>query len=97
MAINLSTASLHSKPSFLAHKHNNLIKLYHPSSLHTTTCAQTQGTDTGLTQEEDASATNGIYANNSYPLFIFFIIIIAFKYALEGEPRISTLVVHFIH
>ncbi|KAL2582776.1 hypothetical protein AAZX31_14G028800 [Glycine max] len=56
MAINLSTtASLHSKPSFLTHKHNNLIKIYHPSSSLLTTCAQTQGTDTGVTQE-DASA-----------------------------------------
>ncbi|TKY57207.1 hypothetical protein E2542_SST21653 [Spatholobus suberectus] len=54
MAINLSTASLHSKPSFVSHKHNNLIKFYQPSSL-LTTCAQTQGTDTGVTQE-DASA-----------------------------------------
>jgi len=75
MAINLSTtASLHSKPSFLTHKHNNLIKIYHPSSSLLTTCAQTQGTDTGVTQE-DASAGNGIYANNSYPLFIIIIII----------------------
>ncbi|XP_020240435.1 uncharacterized protein LOC109819204 [Cajanus cajan] len=51
MAINLTTASLHSKPSFLTHKqhnnNNNPIKFYHP------TCAQTQ--DTGVTQE-DASA-----------------------------------------
>ncbi|KAG5081608.1 hypothetical protein AAZX31_02G268200 [Glycine max] len=57
MAINLSsTASLHSKPSFLTHKHNNLIKFYHPFSSLLTTCAQTHGTDTGVTQKDDASA-----------------------------------------
>ncbi|XP_014503577.1 uncharacterized protein LOC106763913 isoform X1 [Vigna radiata var. radiata] len=59
MAINLTTtASLHSKPSYLTHKHNNPIKFYHPSSSFLTTCAQTQGTDTGISYP-DASAGNG--------------------------------------
>ncbi|QCE01657.1 hypothetical protein DEO72_LG7g2956 [Vigna unguiculata] len=59
MAINLTTtASLHSKPSFLTHKHNSPIKFYHPSSSFLTTCAQTQGTDTGISQQ-DASAGTG--------------------------------------
>ncbi|XP_061369833.1 uncharacterized protein LOC133312617 [Gastrolobium bilobum] len=57
MAINLSTAvSLHSKPSFLTPKHNNHIKFYHSSSL-SRTCAQSQGTDTGLTEEDSSSGS----------------------------------------
>ncbi|KAL2316819.1 hypothetical protein Fmac_030695 [Flemingia macrophylla] len=57
MAINLTTASLHSKPSFLTPKHNNsLIKFYHPSSS-PTTCSQTQGTDTGVTQQDSSAGS----------------------------------------
>jgi len=65
MAINLPSASLHSKPSFLTHKHNNPIKFYHPSSF-LTTSAQTQRTDSTGISQEDSSSGNGIYANNSY-------------------------------
>ncbi|XP_027332531.1 uncharacterized protein LOC113847548 [Abrus precatorius] len=56
MAINLTTASLHPSPSFLTLKHNNLIKFYHPSSLNKT-CAQSQGTDTGVTQDDASTGS----------------------------------------
>ncbi|KAK7300161.1 hypothetical protein RJT34_10997 [Clitoria ternatea] len=58
MAINLTTASLHhSKPSFVTPKHNNLNKFYHPSSS-IRICAQSQETDTGITQEDASSSTS---------------------------------------
>ncbi|KAJ1379668.1 hypothetical protein SESBI_46672 [Sesbania bispinosa] len=56
MAINLSTtASLHPNPSFLTRKHNNNnpIKFYHASPL-IKPHAQSQGTDTGVTEEDSS-------------------------------------------
>jgi len=56
--INLTTtSSLHPNTSFLTRKHNNLIKFNHASSL-SKTCAQSQGTETGVS--EDASSI-GMY------------------------------------
>jgi len=60
--INLTTtSSLHPNTSFLARKYNNnfLIKFNHASSL-SKTCAQSQGTETGVS-EDDSSI--GMYAN----------------------------------
>lgn len=50
------TSSLHPSPSFLTRKYNN-IKFHHASSL-TKTCAQSQGTEPGVS--EDASSI-GMY------------------------------------
>ncbi|XP_057441349.1 uncharacterized protein LOC130733239 [Lotus japonicus] len=58
MAINLSSASLHPNPSFLTRKNNNLIKFYHTGTTSSIrTCAQSQGTDTGLTEEDSSSGS----------------------------------------
>jgi hypothetical protein len=67
--INLTTtSSLHPNSSFVTKKHNsnNLIKFNYASSL-TKTCAQSQGTEAGVS-EDDSSL--GMHANNSLPFFI---------------------------
>ncbi|KAK7276750.1 hypothetical protein RIF29_17896 [Crotalaria pallida] len=81
MSINLTTtaSSLHLKPSFLtttSRKHNNnnninngcnLLKFYHPSSTLTTTtaCAQSQGTDTGITEDDSFSAAGSLSSSRA--------------------------------
>ncbi|XP_015973174.1 uncharacterized protein LOC107496438 [Arachis duranensis] len=57
MALNITTtASLHPKPSFVTRKHNNLLKFYHPSSF-IRTSAQSERTDTGVSEEDSSSGT----------------------------------------
>ncbi|KAF7815710.1 putative transmembrane protein [Senna tora] len=59
MAVNLSTtaSSLHPKPAFPVRKHNSLLKFYPLSSSSSSirTSAQSEGTETGVT-EDDASS-----------------------------------------
>ncbi|KAI4308110.1 hypothetical protein L6164_031217 [Bauhinia variegata] len=62
MALNLSTASLHPnpnlKPSFLIRKHNNLLKFYHPPpSSSCRTSAQSEGTETGVTEDDSPAGS----------------------------------------
>ncbi|CAL0307442.1 unnamed protein product [Lupinus luteus] len=64
MSLNLSTtASLHLKPSFLTNKHSNLFKLYHHSSLTTTTCAQSQDTS-DTDQDSSVSSAFGTLSSS---------------------------------
>jgi hypothetical protein len=83
--INLTTtSSLHPNTSFVTKKHNsnNLIKFNYASSL-TKTCAQSQGTEAGVS-EDDSSL--GMHVNNSLPFFL-----IEFKYWLSINSHINRL------
>ncbi|AET00364.2 hypothetical protein MtrunA17_Chr5g0442981 [Medicago truncatula] len=55
------TSSLHPSPSFLTRKYNN-IKFHHASSL-TKTCAQSQGTEPGVS--EDASSIGSLSSSRA--------------------------------
>ncbi|MED6149543.1 hypothetical protein PIB30_063550 [Stylosanthes scabra] len=67
MALNISTtASLHPKPSFLTKKHNNLLKFYHPSSSpFIRTSAQSERTDTGVSDEEGSSSSGTLSSSRA--------------------------------
>ncbi|MED6218979.1 hypothetical protein PIB30_031534 [Stylosanthes scabra] len=65
MAFNISTtASLHPKPSFVTKKHNNLLKFYHPSSPFIRTSAQSERTDTGVSEEDGSSSSSGTLSSS---------------------------------
>ncbi|XP_059664900.1 uncharacterized protein LOC132311155 [Cornus florida] len=64
MALNLSSLSVHQKLPFLIPKHKHLFKLYHSSSSFTT-AALSEGTESGVTEEDPPSYPGSLSSTRS--------------------------------